>query len=66
MVWYRIVDFFAGEPKLPDDEPARLPPYFPGTCVHNATRYLAWYSFDASSCVPPSFRTDSPSFFSRV
>jgi hypothetical protein len=29
MVYYRIVDFFSGEPQLPKGEPTRLPPYFP-------------------------------------
>ena len=29
MVLGRILDVFRGVPKLPDDQPSRLPPYFP-------------------------------------
>jgi hypothetical protein len=29
MVWGRIVDWFGGEPKLPQGQPTRLPSYFP-------------------------------------
>lgn len=29
MVWGRVADLFRGEPKLPEGQPTRLPPYFP-------------------------------------
>jgi hypothetical protein len=52
MVWQRIVDAFAGEPKLPDDgQPTRLPPYFPvepAGCEAHAQKLFACLTKEAT------------------